>query len=59
MTQRNRKLESWPPVSSSRIPRWLDPVRDNPRFLALRDDMQAELDRQRLALEREGLAIGD
>jgi tetratricopeptide (TPR) repeat protein len=34
-----------------------DPVRDDPRFRALVDDMRADLDRQRRALEREGLAI--
>jgi hypothetical protein len=34
-----------------------DPVRDDPRFRALLDDMRAELDRQRRALERDGLAI--
>jgi hypothetical protein len=34
-----------------------DQVRDDPRFRALLDDMRAELDRQRRALERDGLAI--
>ena len=36
-----------------------DPVRDDPRYRALLDDMRAELDRQRRALERDGLAIAD
>jgi len=36
-----------------------DPVRDDPRFRALIDDMRAELDRQRRALERDGLAIAE
>jgi TolB-like protein/Flp pilus assembly protein TadD len=34
-----------------------DPVRDDPRFRALLDDIRADLDRQRRALERDGLAI--
>ena len=34
-------------------------VRDDPRFLALLDDMRADLDRQRRALERDGLAIAE
>ena len=36
-----------------------DPVRDDPRFQALVDDIRADLDRQRRALERDGLAIAD
>ncbi len=36
-----------------------DPVRDDPRFRALLDDMRADLDRQRRALERDGLAIAE
>ena len=31
-----------------------DPVRDDPRFRALIDDIRADLDRQRRALERDG-----
>jgi serine/threonine protein kinase/tetratricopeptide (TPR) repeat protein len=34
----------------------LDPVRDDPRFQALLDDTEADFDRQRRALAREGLA---
>jgi len=40
----------WPMVT-------FDPVRDDPRFRALLDDTSADLDRQRRALAREGLAI--
>jgi len=36
-----------------------DPVRDDPRFLALLDDIRVDLDRQRRALERDGLAIAE
>jgi TolB-like protein/Tfp pilus assembly protein PilF len=36
-----------------------DPVRDDPRFRVLIADIRAELDRQRRALERDGLAITD
>jgi tetratricopeptide (TPR) repeat protein len=35
----------------------LDPLRDDPRLRALLDDTSADLDRQRRALAREGLAI--
>jgi hypothetical protein len=34
-----------------------DPVRDDPRFRELREDMRADLDRQRRSLGRDGLAI--
>ena len=34
-----------------------DPLHDDPRFRALLDDIRADLDRQRRALERDGLAI--
>jgi hypothetical protein len=37
----------------------IDPVRDDPSFRALRDDMRVDLDRQRQALAREGLAIAE
>jgi tetratricopeptide (TPR) repeat protein len=36
-----------------------DPVRDDPRFRALLDDIRADLDLQRRALERDGLAISE
>jgi hypothetical protein len=36
-----------------------DPLRDDPRFVALIDDIGADLDRQRRSLERDGLAITD
>jgi hypothetical protein len=36
-----------------------DPVRDDPRFRALLDDRRADFDRQRRALERDGLAIAE
>ena len=41
------------------IGRVLKPVRDDPRFRALLDDTSADLDRQRRALAREGLAIAE
>ena len=37
----------------------VDPLRDHPRFRALVDDMRADFDRQRRALERDGLAIAE
>ena len=36
-----------------------DPVRDDPRFRALVDDTGSDFDRQRRALERDGLAIAE
>ena len=51
------EANSSPPVKAERPE--TEPLRNDPRFRALVDEMRADLDRQRSALERDGLAIAE